>query len=648
MPRYGSSLIHNQQYFDCQRYRVGFIKNMASQSEKSSILELAKALKAEHQDSSRVCDILFALEKVQVTRKILEATKIGRVVRNLQKRSTDKQVLDLCHSLLAKWKQEVKEAKVGKNSEQSAEVKAEVKADVKAEVKADVKAEVNLSKSGGILRVLQTEGSIPLYEDVKNVPSKVEKNRVQVLLKCTKGEVNPNRPVVYWMSRDQRVNDNWALLYAQEQAEKRGVPLCVVFSLVPKFLDASIRMYGFMLSGLADVEKGLRNKNIPFFLLKGSPQNTVSKFVQDHDACLLVTDMSPMRIGIAWREEVKGMIASSGVECGFHMVDAHNIVPVWVASPKLEYGARTIRSKINKVLGDYLTGFPSVKTQSVSIPASLVQSPPYDWDNIKENIEVDRSVPEVKWCIGGEIAARIHLNAFLGKRLRLYAKRNDPNVNGISNLSPWLHFGHIASQRCVLEASKYRKSHSEVVAAFIEEIVIRKELSDNFCHYNPDGYDKLGGMYPNFGNDSWAQISLRLHEGDKRSHVYSLKQFENGRTHEDLWNAAQLEMVHHGKMHGFMRMYWAKKILEWSESPERALEIAIYLNDKYSLDGRDPNGYVGCAWAIAGLHDQGWKERDVFGKIRYMNYDGCKRKFDVSLYVRNVQRLVAKVSSVKK
>ncbi len=180
---------------------------------------------------------------------------------------------------------------------------------------------------------------------------------------------------------------------------------------------------------------------------------------------------------------------------------------------------------------------------------------------------------------------------------------------------------------------QHRKVAPEAVDAFLEEMIVRRELSDNYCHHNPD-YDRLDGLYPQYGNDSWAQKTLREHAGDRREHVYSLEQFERAETHEALWNAAQLEMVHSGKMHGFMRMYWAKKILEWSSSPEEALRVAIHLNDKYELDGRDPNGYVGCAWAIAGLHDQGWAERAVFGKIRYMNEAGCRRKFDVAAYVR--------------
>ncbi len=160
----------------------------------------------------------------------------------------------------------------------------------------------------------------------------------------------------------------------------------------------------------------------------------------------------------------------------------------------------------------------------------------------------------------------------------------------------------------------------------MEELIVRRELSDNFCFYNSD-YDQFSGF------PEWAQKTLNEHRGDKREFIYSLEQFEHGKTHDDLWNAAQLQMVLTGKMHGYMRMYWAKKILEWTGSPEDALEIAIHLNDKYELDGRDTNGYVGVAWSIGGVHDRAWQERPVFGKIRYMSYAGCKRKFDVSTFI---------------
>jgi len=189
--------------------------------------------------------------------------------------------------------------------------------------------------------------------------------------------------------------------------------------------------------------------------------------------------------------------------------------------------------------------------------------------------------------------------------------------------------GQISAQRCVLEVKEFKSKYAKSVDAYIEEAVVRRELSDNFCYYNAK-YDSLEGAA------GWAQKTLEDHSKDKRPFILSEEQLETGKTHDDLWNAAQLQLVREGKMHGFLRMYWAKKILEWTTNPQEALRLAIHFNDKYSLDGRDPNGYVGCMWSIAGVHDMGWAERDVFGKIRYMNYAGCKRKFDIVAFVNRM------------
>ncbi|MFW9950450.1 MAG: deoxyribodipyrimidine photolyase, partial [Candidatus Thorarchaeota archaeon] len=228
----------------------------------------------------------------------------------------------------------------------------------------------------------------------------------------------------------------------------------------------------------------------------------------------------------------------------------------------------------------------------------------------------------------GEKNARAALELFIQEKLQTYEKeRNDPNKNCVSNLSPYLHFGQLSSQRVVLETVKSKRIVN-LKGSFYDEIIVRKELSDNFCFYSSD-YDTFSCF------QSWAKDTLNQHKRDKRDYQYSLTELEGGKTHDDLWNAAQTQMMNRGKMHGYLRMYWAKKILEWTETPEKALEFAIYFNDKYELDGRDPNGYAGIAWAIGGVHDRAWGERKVFGKIRYMSYDGMKRKFNVKQFIEN-------------
>lgn len=449
-------------------------------------------------------------------------------------------------------------------------------------------------------------------------------------------------PVIYWMSREQRVADNWALLYAVERAAVAGVPVAVVFNLVTEFLGAGARQFAFMLRGLRELEPKLEDMGIRFFLVQGNPVDTIPKLVKDTKASLLVTDFSPLRLGMEWRQAVTGAV---GIPV--HEVDAHNVVPVWEASDKREYGARTIRTKIHKKLPEYLKEFPEMP--KIAAWTSDVEPDTIDWDDLLQEVkERGKAVPEVTWIKPGEDAAREALlgaNGFLSPaRLKAYdSERNNPaKHSALSGLSPYLHFGQLSPQRAAIEAAKHRSKHSKSVESFLEELVVRRELSDNYCFYNPQ-YDDIATSY------DWVKETLQAHTSDKREHVYTREQLEDGKTHDELWNAAQREMVHLGKMHGFMRMYWAKKILEWTASPEEAKQTAIYLNDRWSIDGRDPNGYVGVMWSIAGLHDQGWKERPVFGKIRYMNYAGCKRKFDIDAYVRSVNsRIKAEQAAASK
>ncbi|MED6167865.1 DNA photolyase phr1 [Stylosanthes scabra] len=482
-------------------------------------------------------------------------------------------------------------------------------------------------------------------------------------------------PVVYWMFRDQRVKDNWALIHALHHANNSNVPLAVVFNLFDHFLGANSRHLGFMLRGLRHLSHQLNHTlHIPFFLLRGEAEETVPKFLSECGASMLVTDFSPLREVRRWKEEICKKVNES---LTIHEVDAHNIVPLWVASDKLEYSAKTIRAKINKKLSEYLIDFPTIEPQTTKWTITETQS--IDWDDLIADVlrlvfgnryyficfwiliikssrymltclfdesRKGTEVPEVNWCEPGENAAMEVLmgskNGFLTKRLRNYsADRNNPcKPSALSGLSPYLHFGQISAQRCALEARKLRSSCPQAIDAFLEELIIRRELADNFCFYQLH-YDSLQGAW------EWARKTLLDHAADKREHTYSKEQLEKAQTADPLWNASQLEMVHYGKMHGFMRMYWAKKILEWTRGPEEALEISIYLNNKYELDGRDPSGYVGCMWSICGVHDQGWRERPVFGKIRYMNYAGCKRKFDVDGYIAYVKKLVGEVRKRK-
>ncbi len=456
--------------------------------------------------------------------------------------------------------------------------------------------------------------------------SGIDLNRVKKLNSQDTG----TGPVVYWMSRDQRIRDNWALLYAQELALAKKQPLVVVFCLVPEFLGAALRQYRFMLQGLAELEQDLRKLKIAFSLLTGNPVEKIPGFCRETAAGALVCDFSPLRIQTDWKEKV-----ASNLPLAFFEVDAHNIVPCRLASSKQEYAAYTFRPKINKLLPVYLTDIPAPQAHPYP-SAHLKQGDQItDWKAAENALFLGQSVPPVSGFKPGETAGREAMEHFISNKLPFYDRdRNDPILNGQSNLSPYLHFGQLSAQRLACAISRAGAGEGSSLEAskeaYLEELVVRRELSDNYCFYNR-AYDSTAGF------PRWARETMEVHRNDPREYIYPLADFEGARTHDQLWNAAQNEMVYTGKMHGYMRMYWAKKILEWTQNPEQAMEFAIYLNDKYSLDGRDPNGYSGVAWSIGGVHDRAWGERPVFGKVRYMSYKGSKSKFNIEAYISKVR-----------
>lgn len=423
--------------------------------------------------------------------------------------------------------------------------------------------------------------------------------------------------VVYWMSRDQRVSDNWALIYSIIKANEAKVSLDVVFTLAPSFPGANIRHYDFMLKGLKKVEERLFELGINFVLLKGDPKESLPNYLHETNASMLVSDFDPLTIKQEWKTAINEHIDIEHVE-----VDAHNIVPCWIASEKMEFGAYTIRPKIKRNLAGFLVDFPDLKIDH----KKLIDHKNTNWHDALSWLNPFSHVKPIDWATPGEDQASKVLKYFLSEKLNGYAtKRNDPNLKWQSNLSPYLHFGQISAQRVAIEVLKHHASQEDK-DAFLDELIVRRELSDNFCYYNTS-YSRFSGF------PDWAKDTHRIHRFDVRQYLYTTQELEHSKTHDPLWNAAQSELIVTGKMHGYMRMYWAKKILEWTTCPEEAMRTAIYLNDKYSIDGRDPNGYAGIAWSIGGIHDRAWPERSIFGKIRYMNFEGCKRKFDVDRYI---------------
>lgn len=394
-------------------------------------------------------------------------------------------------------------------------------------------------------------------------------------------EINPNRvlslnnkeiidgDIVYIMSRELRLEDNWAFIFASDLAKKHGKKLKIIIILDDKFY--SKHQLTFLIEGLNFLKKNLDKNNITFEVTEKVPKENSMK------AGAIIVEFNPINLQDKFAKTLS---------CAVFEVDSHNIVPARFISNKQEFSAATLRRKIYVNIAGFLTEFPK-----------LSDSEPY--------------------CS--------ELENFIQNKLDFYSEfKNDPNKDMTSNLSPYLHFGFISSQRVALEVLKSNATR-ENKEAFLEELIVRKELSDNYC-LNNKNYKSINGIA------NWAKETLNVHKNDLRSYIYSQSDFEYAKTHDELWNKIQTNLLATGKIHGYLRMYWAKKILEWSKSPEEALEIAIYLNDTYAIDGIDPNGYVGILWSIGGVHDRPFANRLVTGKIRYMSFGGCKKKFDVLKY----------------
>lgn len=444
------------------------------------------------------------------------------------------------------------------------------------------------------------------------------------------------KSVVYVMSREQRVNYNFGLLAAIETSKKLKLPLLVFFNLYPKVNVRNGSQFIWMLEGLKEVELNLAELNIPFYILEGTFIENLKMIERKHSPASIYFDFSPLRSPITKLEK---FVKNSNATC--YLVDSHNLVPVWIASEKQEIAAQFLRRKIYKVWEDYMSDFNCNETISNfenCYKGDLHRNDFKKYINNYIEKKLNNYEIEIK---SGRNAGLIQLKKFIEKSLPYYfEKKNDPNFEVTSNLSAYLHFGQISSLEVLLEIKKFYKEKFCLykldagsdklklsIASFIEELIIRKELAENYCYYNKN-YDSFDGA------SDWAKKSLIKHISDIREYIYTPEQFEYAKTHDNAWNAAQIQLITTGKMHGYMRMYWAKKILEWSESVESAIKIATYLNDKYELDGYDPNSYAGIMWSICGVHDRPWGERKIFGNVRYMNYAGLKRKFDVESFVR--------------
>ena len=439
--------------------------------------------------------------------------------------------------------------------------------------------------------------------------------------------------VVYLMSRENRIDDNWGLLYALQLSDElnRKVRIIHIIDAIQKHL--SMRTLEFLIGGLKEVKQRASELGLAFrLMINEDPVQAVRRCCGGKIPAAVVCDFSPLRENLVVNNKLAVSLDVPVIE-----VDGHNIIPCRWLSGKQEYSANTLRKKIEAVLPHFLTDFPAIDRFAGKAGGSD-DNRETDWQAVRSNVDADESVMKVRDIRPGYEAGMVRLSGFIENRLASYNdNRNDPVIDGQSGLSPYLHFGQISPQRAALSAARFIGG-LPLKGGFLDEIIVRRELSDNFCLYNPE-YDTFEGF------PGWAKQSLNLHAADKREYLYSLEELDAGLTHDRLWNAAQKQMTATGIMHGYMRMYWAKKILEWSASGAEAMKRAVYLNDRYSLDGNDPNGYAGCAWSIGGVHDRAWADRSVFGKIRYMNEKGCKRKFDTGVYISRVEDMIQEIEN---
>ncbi|MGA2601677.1 MAG: deoxyribodipyrimidine photo-lyase [Bryobacteraceae bacterium] len=428
--------------------------------------------------------------------------------------------------------------------------------------------------------------------------------------------------VLYWAQMNRRVDFNHALAFAVELANERNLPVLFYEGLTCSYPHANDRLHTFILEGVGDTAARLRELGIgyEFYLRRrlDDPDDRMYKFASD--AAAVVTDDYPTFVARGFNRRVPGKL---DVAC--YVVDSSCIVPMHKME-KREWAAYTIRPKIRKLLDRYMVAVPELRvkvTSSAKRQATQGDDLPY--------CQIDHSVAPSSIYRGGTNEARKHLRHFLEHNLRRYAKsKNEPSANATSNLSPYLHFGHISSLEVALAVRDYAAEHKLIADEFLEELIVRRELAFNFARFteNPASIENL---------PEWAQQTLAEHARDKRDPVYSRDEFIAAKTHDPLWNATQKEMLQTGKIHGYYRMYWGKKILEWSRTPQEAVDTMVHIHDIWALDGRDPATYTNILWCL-GLHDRPWPERPIFGKVRYMSYDGMKRKTDVDAYIREIEQ----------
>ena len=435
--------------------------------------------------------------------------------------------------------------------------------------------------------------------------------------------------IVYWMQRAQRGRDNHALDKAIAVANTLGLPCVAYFAAISNFPHANLRHYAFLNQGLPDIEEDCAERGVGF-VVRCAPHEDHERFFADVKAAMLIGDENPMRIPEQWRAQL-----AESLRIPFWTIDADVIVPSKLLE-KAQFSAGVARPRLYRALPEFLQHYTNPHALNLwKRPRGLLV------DDVRADItrewqDFDRTVKPVEAWHGGHHAATKRLQKFCNEMLQTYDHdRNHPEIDGSSKMSPYLHFGHIGPQTIALAVDAAAKKNPALNSArdsYFNELIAWRELAVNFVRYQPD-YDT-----PTCA-DNWARQTIEEHDRDQREVLYKLPVLENAETHDELWNAAQLQMLHYGWMHNYLRMYWAKKILEWTPNVRIAMKVAIYLNDKYFLDGRDPNGYAGVAWSMLGKFDRAWFDRPIFGKRRYMSGGSTGKKFNSKRYIEQMKAL---------
>ncbi len=437
--------------------------------------------------------------------------------------------------------------------------------------------------------------------------------------------------VLYWSQMNRRADSNHALLHAAEVANERQLPLLFYEGLTCTYREANDRLHTFVLEGVEETERRLAKLGIGYvFYLrrrKSDPNDVLYRLAER--AAAVITDDYPTFIAAGHNARVPQKL-----DVAYTAVDSSCIVPM-SKFEKREYAAYTIRPKIRRMLPDYFKPAEPVRVKRKwrgKIPAFHTHVTAAGIPALVASCEIDRHVPPSVSFEGGRLAAERHLDFFLEDKLRRYAReRNEPSRHATSGLSPYLHFGPVSSLEVALRARDYAQEHRLIADEFLEELIVRRELAFNFARFT-ENVESLEAL------PQWCLNTMAKHGGDPRDPSYTGEQMERAETYDALWNATQKELLLRGKIHGYYRMYWGKKIIEWSPTYADALEIMIHLHDRYALDGRDPNTYTNILWCF-GLHDRPWGERPIFGQLRYMSLDGMKRKTDINAYIEEIAEI---------